>query len=132
MGFRDFISFNQALVAKQGWRLLQFPNSLVSKVLQVRYYKNSNFLAANACFNPSFIWRRILWGKQVIKKGIRWCIGNGKRIAVYKDKWLLKPDTFKPISPPTLHVDAIMGNLINTENQWDERKACKYHLLAWK
>lgn len=62
--------------------------------------------------------------------GIRWCIGNGKRIAVYKDKWLLKPDTFKPISPPTLHVDTIMGNLINTENQWDERKACKYHLLA--
>lgn len=37
LGFRDFTSFNQALVAKQGWRFLQFPNSLVSEVLRARY-----------------------------------------------------------------------------------------------
>lgn len=36
LGFKDFTSFNQALVAKQGWRILQFPNSLVAKVLQAK------------------------------------------------------------------------------------------------
>lgn len=83
LGFRDFTSFNQAMVAKQGWRLLQFPNSLVLKVMQARYYWNSDFLRANIGSNPSFIWRSIIWGRQVIKKGMRWRIGNGKKISVY-------------------------------------------------
>ncbi|KAL9413535.1 hypothetical protein AB3S75_042092 [Citrus x aurantiifolia] len=60
LGFRDFTCFNQALVAKQGWRLLQYPNSLVAKVMQARYYKHSEFLHAKAGCNPSFIWRSIL------------------------------------------------------------------------
>ena len=99
MGFRDFTRFNQALVAKQAWRLLQYPNSLVSRVLQARYYKNSNFLSASIGSNASFIWKSILWGREVIKKGFRWRVGNGRNISVYKDNWLPRPDTFKPISP---------------------------------
>ena len=55
LGFRDFTSFNQAMVAKQGWRLLQFLDSLVSKVLQAKYYMNSSFLTAKEGSNPSFI-----------------------------------------------------------------------------
>ncbi|XP_024039324.1 uncharacterized protein LOC127898872 [Citrus sinensis] len=80
LGFRDFISFNQAMVAKQGWRLIQFPNSLVSKVLRARYFRSCSFLNAKPGSNPSFIWRSILWGRQVIQKGARWHIGNGSNI----------------------------------------------------
>ncbi|KAH9800659.1 hypothetical protein KPL71_000753 [Citrus sinensis] len=43
MGFRDLTSFNQALVAKQGWRLLRFPNSLMARVMQAKYYKTLLF-----------------------------------------------------------------------------------------
>ena len=34
LGFRHLMSFNHALLAKQGWRLLQNPNSLCSQVLK--------------------------------------------------------------------------------------------------
>lgn len=44
--FRDFASFNLALVAKQGWRILQLPDSLVAKILQARYFKHCHFLNA--------------------------------------------------------------------------------------
>ena len=55
MGFRDISSFNQALVAKQGWRLIQYPNSLVVRVLKAKYFKNSHFLEAKTRSNPSFV-----------------------------------------------------------------------------
>lgn len=47
LNFRDIEGFNQALVAKlleQIWRLLDNPDSLVSRFLKNIYFKNSNIL----------------------------------------------------------------------------------------
>lgn len=55
LGFKDFTIFNQAMVAKQRWRLLEFPNSLATKVLKARYHRVSDFLSAKVGSNPSFI-----------------------------------------------------------------------------
>lgn len=53
IGFRDFSSFNQALIAKQGWRILQKPDSLMAKILKAKYFKHSNFMEAKLGSNPS-------------------------------------------------------------------------------
>ena len=40
--------------------------------------------------------------KSVVEEGIRWSIGNGQSVQVWKDKWIPKLDTFKittPINP---------------------------------
>lgn len=63
MGFRDLVSFNQALIAKQAWRILQFPNSLMSKVLQARYFRTTDFLHAKLGSNPSLYMEEYLLGK---------------------------------------------------------------------
>jgi hypothetical protein len=51
-GFRDLEVFNKALLAKQGWRLLKFPDSLVAKVMQEKYYPGGGFLKAHMGRRP--------------------------------------------------------------------------------
>ncbi|KAL9451066.1 hypothetical protein AB3S75_012752 [Citrus x aurantiifolia] len=130
MGFRDLTSFNQALVAKQGWRLIRYPHSLMARVMQARYFKNSTFWKATVGSNPSFIWRSILWGRQVIKKGARWRIGYGQNTLIYEDHWIPRPATFQPISPPTLPPEARVAVLLDEYNKWRVDKLEQYFMKA--
>lgn len=54
LGFRDMESFNLALLAKQGLRLINEHDSLLAKLLKARYYQHSNFLDAAIGHNPSY------------------------------------------------------------------------------
>jgi hypothetical protein len=56
IGFRDLKLFNKALLARQGWWLLQNPSSLVLRMLKAKYFPNSSFLDALIPVNASFIW----------------------------------------------------------------------------
>ncbi|KAH9681143.1 putative reverse transcriptase/RNA-dependent DNA polymerase [Citrus sinensis] len=118
LGFRDISSFNQALVAKQSWRIIQDSESLMARVLKARYFKHEGFLNAKIGTNPSFIWRSILWGRKIILKGTRWRIGSGEDVQVYNSNWLPRPTTFRPISPRTLAVDTKVVDLIGPEREW--------------
>ncbi|KAL9811763.1 hypothetical protein AtNW77_Chr5g0113041 [Arabidopsis thaliana] len=46
IGFRDLQCFNQALLAKQAWRLLNVQDNLFFKIFKSRYFLNSEFLNA--------------------------------------------------------------------------------------
>ena len=48
LGFRDCYAFNIAMLARQGWRLLNNPNSLCGQVLKARYFPDGNVLEAKA------------------------------------------------------------------------------------
>lgn len=54
LGFRSLDKFNVALLAKQGWRPINYPDSLLACVLKAKYYLNSDFLNAELGNIPSY------------------------------------------------------------------------------
>lgn len=59
MGFRDLKCFNQALLAKQCWRLYNASDSLLHNLFKARYFKNSDVLIARCDYDPSYSWRSL-------------------------------------------------------------------------
>jgi hypothetical protein len=82
MGFRDMSSFNQAMLGKQGWRLMTRPNALCSRVLKGKYYPNCDFLAATRTRMSSETWRAIRHGTEVLKKGMVYRVGPGTSVDI--------------------------------------------------
>ncbi|KAK3193165.1 hypothetical protein Dsin_024475 [Dipteronia sinensis] len=40
-----------------------------------------------------------MWGRSFLLKDLRWKMGNGSSIEIFKDQWLPRPSTFKPVTP---------------------------------
>jgi hypothetical protein len=72
LGFKKLHLFNRVLLAKQGWRLLQAPHSLFGQLFKAKYFPSCSFLEASLGSNPSYLWRSILAGWEVLKKGVDW------------------------------------------------------------
>lgn len=61
LGFRLLLyDFNLALLAKQGWRLVQNPDSLASWLLKAKYFPHNTFWHASLGYSPSVCWKGIL------------------------------------------------------------------------
>ena len=75
------------------------PNSLVAQIYKARYYPHGDVFKAKLGSSPSYTWRSIFNGLEVVKRGTRWRVGNVDRIYIWEDKWLPTPTTYKFISP---------------------------------
>lgn len=121
LGFRDLRSFNLALLAKQGWRLLTNSNSLFSRVYKAKYFPHCSFTEATLGRNPSYVWRSIMAAQSIVQRGIRWQVGNGDKIRVWHDKWIPKPCTYKLITNEKPNsTNTLVCELINrVTGEWD-------------
>ncbi|KAG7590131.1 Reverse transcriptase zinc-binding domain [Arabidopsis suecica] len=121
LGFRDIALFNQALLAKQAWRLLQNPNCLFSKLIKSRYFPQSEFLDSCLGSRPSFGWRSIQHGRELLKHGLRKRVGNGESINVWTDYWLDDNGLRAPwIKNPIINIDLKVCDLIDARRRdWD-------------
>ena len=99
MGFNDLNLFNLALLAKQGWRLQSNLAPLFYCVYKAKYFPKCDFLEASLGRQPSFPWRSIWAAQDMVKRGLRWQVGDGEKAQVWKDKWLQQPSTYRVVTP---------------------------------
>ncbi|CAN1749320.1 Uncharacterized mitochondrial protein AtMg00310 [Linum perenne] len=110
LGFRDFSTFNRALLAKQCWRILTNPDLLLSRVLKSVYFPNTTLLQSNGRGRPSWGWKSLMIGRELLQPGLRWQIGSGMQVDALQDRWLpgslpLRPSLRGPRvyqGPPTV------------------------------
>lgn len=87
LGFKDLVKFNEAMLAKQVWRLLHDQNLLFYLVFKAKYFPYGTVFDTRKAFG-SYAWQGILKARSVIVDGMMWRVGDGSKIRVYWDKWL--------------------------------------------
>ena len=97
LGFRDFKLFNQALLARQAWRLIDRPESLCARVLKAKYFPNGHLMDTAFPCNQSQTWKAIVHGLELLKRGVLWRIGSGERVRIWRDSWIPRSWSLKPI-----------------------------------
>lgn len=103
LGFRDLSCFNLAMLTKQGWRLFANNTSLCHRVYKAKYFSNSSFMEAEERqTNSSYVWQSLIRGREVLKLGIRWRLGNGSKAQIWQDPWIPRNINFK-LTPHSFH-----------------------------
>ena len=130
LGFRDLTCFNLALLAKQGWRLQTNPTSLFSRVYKAKYFPQCSFVEAKLGSNPSYAWQSLMAAQGVVRRGMRWQVGNGNKIRVWQDKWIPRPSTYRLVTPEKLNSEnALVCELINrATHEWNTDRLQEWFL----
>ena len=128
MGFKDLAPFNDALLAKQAWRLLHNQNSLFYRVFKSKFFPDCSFMEASNSHSSSYAWQSIVKGREVLLKGAKWRVGSGESINAWLDAWLPSLDHPRIQSPIVEGFEDIkVQDLIDlVTHSWDD---CLIHGL---
>jgi hypothetical protein len=122
MGFRDSALFNQALLARQAWRLVQSPESLAARLLKEIYFPRGNLLDTVFRADASPVWHGIEHGLALLKKGMIWRVGNGHNIKIWRDNWLPRNFSLKAREGKTRARFRRVNQLkMRGSDNWDEQ-----------
>ena len=105
LGFRSMNDFNDSFLVNQYWRLLHNPNALWVRVLKSIYFPFTPFLEATVGKGSFWIWSSLIRGKDILKKGLLWRVGNGQGINIWRDGWVVDNSNFKIHNPSNSNVE---------------------------
>ena len=94
--------------------------------MRVKYLANTHFsynLSNNELSGGSKVWKGILSLRSLLNEGVRWMVGNGKKIRFWKDKWLggkpLIYNKFSGLQEPLKRlVGEKVGDYLNIHKNW--------------
>ncbi|KAK8351233.1 hypothetical protein V6Z12_A05G019700 [Gossypium hirsutum] len=85
---------------------MENPCSLLARLLKTKYYKEVNCLEASLGTNPSFVWKSIWCAKGLLGSGLKWRIGSGLSVSIWKDYWVTG-------------LERVADLILNEPNRWN-------------
>ncbi|KAM1198310.1 hypothetical protein EV1_009824 [Malus domestica] len=74
--------------------------------------------------NSSSVWKSMAVAQPVLQKGLRWQVGDGRKIKIWHDQWLPRDSYFKVLSSPPSSwdkeatVNSVMLDALRQWNKW--------------
>lgn len=131
LGFKDLVDFNQSLLAKQAWRVLHDPDSLLARIYKARYFPRSDFLSYGVGTRPSYAWKSLIHGRELLKRVIMRAIGNGQDTHVWIDKWVMDDNPRRPVSNELfIDLNLRVADLIDEGGSWNITKVTDLFPMA--
>lgn len=124
LGFKDVTSFNDALLAKIGWRIIKNPNCLLARCLLGKYCHSEMLMNCQASSASSHGWRSVLVGRDLLKQQLGWMVGSGESISVWNNPWLSNSEQMRPYGPAPEALQLLkVSDLIQQDTyEWDTGK----------
>jgi hypothetical protein len=76
------------------------PDSLVARIMKAKYNPECSILEAPLKNKPSYAWRSIQGSCSLLREGLVWKVGDGRKVRIWHDKRLLNSSTFRVQSAP--------------------------------
>ncbi|GLJ09523.1 hypothetical protein SUGI_0111090 [Cryptomeria japonica] len=89
LGIRKINVLNKALIAKIGWTLAKGEADWCS-IIRAKYLDREQFyynLSVVDLPQRSELWNNILKSKLVVREGLKWQLGNGRKVRFWEDVW---------------------------------------------
>lgn len=113
LDIKQMTKLNGSLLAKVGWKIMTEQDALWVKVVKGKSLSNSNFLECRANAQSSYTWRSVIKGQDVLKRGLKWVIGNGRTVKFWIDVWIGNaPLSTAAMGPISLYKIGEMGKLV--------------------
>ncbi|XP_074298746.1 uncharacterized protein LOC141629674 [Silene latifolia] len=120
--------FNQALLAKLGWRMITHPDSILCKSIGAKYglkWRDGDLLFNDGKSNSSWGWKGIVWGLQLIKPHLAWNFSPFSDLGVWNTKWVHgtvpRPRCVELLIDSPNLCNLRIKDLICNSNRWDYR-----------
>lgn len=93
-------------------------------MVRKKYLTHSSFFEYKPKQKDSHIWRKILEQREILRKGIRWKIGNGQHINFWLDNWAFHNNLLDTLhkSPHEVDLNLTLQDVILPSKKWDITK----------
>jgi hypothetical protein len=88
LGVPDLRSLNLALLCSWIFRYHLNSNSIWKLIVDFKYRNDKPNMLCCPNVGTSPFWKGVLWATQAARLGIRWVVGNGKKVRFWEDCWL--------------------------------------------
>uniref|UniRef100_A0A7N2L3Y7 Reverse transcriptase zinc-binding domain-containing protein n=1 Tax=Quercus lobata TaxID=97700 RepID=A0A7N2L3Y7_QUELO len=116
LGFKKFNLMNQAMLAKQFWRISHNPQSLLAKTFKAKYFPHCSIHECVPKPHHSWFWRNLIQHDNPKLKDGRWWIGNGRDIPLKHSDWFNCPS--HNLQNPNLITGKVADLINHNSGEW--------------